>query len=284
MRSARAISRKRSPEEYGVSGARTQASIVRYLDNGGLSLALETRGTGPRVLLFLHGWISSRRMFYDVVERLDLTAFTVHLLDFRGSGASDRPPGGYDLEGYASDVRTALAAIAKPVEIVAHSMGGKIAQYVALDPPTNLVRIVLVAPGSARAGRPRPEHRALAEAAFGSRVRIERFQRAAMLREIAPDSMERIIDDALVSQREAWFGWYDVGRHEDFSDRLGAIALQTIVVAGDRDMLAPPARLRRDVAGAIAGAVFITLKLVGHNIPVERPGELATLLTRLGKP
>lgn len=69
-----------------MSLARTQASIVRYLDNGGLSLALETRGTEPRVLLFLHGWISSRRMFYEVVERLDLQAFTVHLLDFRGAG------------------------------------------------------------------------------------------------------------------------------------------------------------------------------------------------------
>jgi len=267
-----------------VSLARTQASIVRYLDNGGLSLALETRGTGPRVLLFLHGWISSRRMFYEVVERLDLQAFTVHLLDFRGAGWSDRPNDGHDLAGYASDVRTALAAIGGHIEIVAHSMGGKIAQFVALDPPPNLKRLILVAPGSARAGRARPEHRALAEAAFGSRVRIERFQRAAMFRDIAPDAMERLIDDALIAQREAWFGWYDRGRHEDFSDRLGAITLPTIVIAGDRDPLAPAARLRRDVVGAIAGAVFITFKFVGHNIPVERPAELATLLERIGKP
>lgn len=263
---------------------RTQASIVRYIDNDGLALALETRGTGPRVLLFLHGWISSRRMFYEVVERLDLKAFTVHLLDFRGAGNSDRPTSGHDVAGYASDARAALEVIGGPVEMVAHSMGGKIAQFVALDPPAHLKRLVLVAPATAMRGRDSPDHRALAEAAFGSRVRIEQFQRAAMLREIAPDAMERLIDDALMAQREAWFAWYDRGRFEDFAERLGSITLPTFVVAGDRDPLAPVARVRRDVTNEIPGAVLVTLKLVGHNIPVERPAELAALLTRLGPP
>ena len=264
--------------------ARTQASIVRYIDSGGLSLALETRGTGPRSLLFLHGWIGSRRMFYEVAERLDLAAFTLHLLDFRGAGSSDRPAHGYDCAGYASDVRAALAAIGGRVEIVGHSAGGKIAQYVALDPPHNLKRLILVATATAKAPPDLAGHRELATAAFGSRIRIERFQRAAMFREIAPDAMERLIDDALVAQREAWFDWYDHGRREDFFDRLGAIATPTIVVAGDRDVLAPVARLRRDVAAAIPGAVLVTFKLAGHNIPVERPVELAALLTKIGKP
>ncbi len=263
--------------------ARTQSSIVRYIANDGLSLALETRGTGPRTLLFLHGWMSSRRMFYEVAERLDLEAFTLHLLDFRGAGGSDRPAHGYDCAGYASDVRAALAAIGGRVEIVGHSAGGKVAQYVALDPPPNLKRLVLVATGTAKASPDSPEHRALAEAAFGSRIRIERFQRAAMFREIAPDAMERLIDDALIAQREAWFAWYDHGQREDFFDRIGSIATPTIVVAGDRDPLAPVARLRRDVANGIPGAVLVTFKLAGHNIPIERPAELAALLTKSSK-
>ncbi|GAC1494129.1 MAG: hypothetical protein NVS1B2_10230 [Vulcanimicrobiaceae bacterium] len=262
---------------------RTQPSIVRYVDNDGLSLALETRGTGPRVVLFLHGWISSRRIFYEVAERLDPAEFTMHLLDFHGAGWSDRPATGYDLAGYASDVRAALAAIGGAVEIVAHGMGGTIAQYVALDAPPNLRRLVLVAPGTARASRPDARHRARAEAAYGSRLRIQRFQRAAMLREIAPDAMERLIDDALIAHRDAWFARYD-REPIDFFDRLAAIALPTIVVAGDRDVIATPARLQREVANAIAGSVFITLELVGHNIPLEQPAELAALLTRAGRP
>lgn len=220
-------------------------------------------------------------MFYDVVAKLDPAAITAYMLDFRGCGLSDRPTFGYDLAGYASDLRTALAAIAKPVEIVAHSMGGKVAQYVALDPPRQLTRLILVAPGSSRGATPRPTLRARAADAFGSRVRIDRFLRAAMTRDIAPDAMEHLIDDALVASPQAWFGWYDRGRLEDFSASVGSIRVPTVVVAGERDPLVPPALLRRDVSGAIPGATLVTLKDVGHNIPVELPTELAALITRL---
>jgi pimeloyl-ACP methyl ester carboxylesterase len=158
---------------------------MRFVDNGDVTLAIEARGHGPRTLLFAHGWIR------------------------------------HDLDGYASDLRAALAAVG-PAVVVAHSMGGKVAQYVATERPANLEGLVLIAPGSAFAYAMNPKHRALAEAAFGSRKRIERFQRAAMTRDVGPKTMERIVSDALLSQREAWFGWYDRGRTADL--RTGSTA------------------------------------------------------------
>ncbi len=253
--------------------------MIRYLRNGDVSLALETRGDGPRALLFVHGWISGRRMWYDVVERLDPSRFTAYLLDFRGAGLSDRPLLGHDLEGYASDLQTALAAVG-PAIVVAHSMGGKIAQYVATLGDLNVERLVLVAPGVARAVTMSAQHRGLAEQAFGSRVRIEAFQRAAMRRPISPPTMERIVDDALIAQREHWFGWYDHGRLADFADQLDRIAVPAIVVAGEHDPLAPPARVKREVAERIAGALFVKLHNAGHNLPVETPDEIAGILVR----
>ena len=181
-------------------------------------------------------------------------------------------------------MRCALAAIDGPVELVAHSMGAKIAQYVALEPPDNLARLSLVAPGSARAYPRSDRQRALLIETFGSRVRLARYLRLAMVREISPEAMERLVDDALWAQPEACFGWYDRGRYEDFHDRLAAIALPTLVVAGERDPVALPARVRRDVADAIAGATYVTLKNVGHNIPVEVPDELARLIGRGAAP
>ena len=253
---------------------------IRFVENGDVTLALEVRGRGPRTLLFAHGWISGRRMWYDVADRLDPERFTSYLLDFRGAGLSDRPLDGHDLEGYASDLRAALDAVG-PAAVVAHSMGGKIAQFVATERPAALERLVLVAPGTAHAYAMHAKHRALAEAAFGSRARIERFQRAAMTRAVAPDVMDRIVSDALLAQREAWFGWYDRGRTADFADRLDRIATPTVVVAGSNDPLAPPARVRRDVANRIAGAVFIELRNAGHNLPVEMPDEIAGVLDRV---
>src|SRR4051812_8102529 len=93
-------------------------------------LCLETLGSGSTHLLFAHGWMSSKRMWYEVPSYLDLQKYTVHLLDFRGSGQSDRPLEGHDLQGYASDLRSALREIAQPLILIGHSAGGKISQFV----------------------------------------------------------------------------------------------------------------------------------------------------------
>jgi pimeloyl-ACP methyl ester carboxylesterase len=219
-------------------------------------------------------------MWYEVADRLDPQRFTCRLLDFRGSGLSDRPLVGHDFEGYASDLRAALADAGDAV-LIGHSMGGKLAQFVAAGRPAQLRKLILVAPGSAGAYSVNEKHRAMAEAAFGSRQRIERFQLAAMRRTVAPEVMERLVDDALIAQREAWFGWYDHGRGVDFIDRLGEIAVPTIVVAGEHDTLAPPHRVKREVVERIPGALFVNLRNAGHNLPVETPDELAAIIERV---
>ncbi|MGA7745440.1 MAG: alpha/beta hydrolase [Candidatus Aquilonibacter sp.] len=251
-----------------------------FLENGAIRLCCERRGTGPRHLLFVHGWISSRRMWYDVAERLDRVAFTLHLLDFRGCGRSDRPREAHDLEAYASDLRAALASIASTVTLVGHSMGGKVAQYVAAEQPPNLERMILVAPGTARAARPSPRHRVLTLETYGSRARIERFQRSAMQREVSAEVMERIVDDALVASYEHWMGWYDTGRASEFADRLASIAVPVLAIAGSNDPLVSASQIKRDVTAAIGGALFVQLRDAGHNLPIEAPDDIAEAIRR----
>jgi pimeloyl-ACP methyl ester carboxylesterase len=254
-------------------------SGLTFLQNDGLQLCLETRGSGPRHVLFAHGWISSRRMWYDVVDLIDLDATTVHLLDFRGCGLSDRPLRGHDFEGYASDLRTALAAVDAPVTLAGHSMGGRMAQYIAAESPANLARLILVAPGGSKAIRVSPKRRESAEAAFGSRERIERFQLAAMSKPVAPESMLRIVDDALLCQFEHWTHVFETGR-VDFSSRLADIAVPTLAIAGEKDPLAPPARVKRDVTSGIAGSLLVALRGCGHNLPIEASKEIADAIRR----
>lgn len=249
--------------------------MIDFVDNDGVRLCVERRGNGPRHVLFLHGWISARRMWYDVADRLNPDRFTMHLLDFRGNGASDRPDRGHDLLGYVSDARAALAAIDAPATIAGHSMGGKVAQYLASERPVNLEKLVLISPGTASGGRGSERHRRQAFETYGSREKIEAFQRAAMTR--VPDThvLERIVEDALVSQREHWYGWYDHGRFAEFMDRLKSITVPVLCVGGANDPLVPPSRLKRDVAQAIAGCLLVTLRNAGHNLPVEAPDEIA---------
>lgn len=254
---------------------------ISFLENGDVRLCCERRGSGPRHVLFAHGWISSRRMWYEVLDRLDPAAFTMHLLDFRGCGLSDRPREGHDHGSYAADLRCALAAIDAPVTMIGHSMGGRFSMYVATERPANLERLILVAPGSPKAMRVPAARRALIDETFGSRVRIERFQRAAMARDVAPAVMERIVDDALVASYEHWTNVEERGRL-DFSDRLPQIVVPALVIAGSKDPLAPPSRIKRDIAGAIEGALYVELRGVGHNLPVEAADDIAQAVRRFG--
>jgi pimeloyl-ACP methyl ester carboxylesterase len=249
--------------------------MIRFVDNGGVQLCIEQRGSGARNVLFLHGWISARRMWYDVADRLDGERFTLHLLDFRGNGLSDRPVRGHDLLGYVSDARAALAHIDAPVLLAGHSMGGKVAQFLASERPENLEKLLLVAPGTASGGRPSERHRHAALETYGSRAKIEAFQRAAMSRTLDPQVMQRIVDDALLSQREHWYGWYDNGRFTEFMDRIANITVPALCIGGAKDPLVPPSRLKRDVAQAIPGCLLVTLRDAGHNLPVEAPDEIA---------
>lgn len=255
---------------------------VTYLQNGELRLALERIGSGPRHVLFVHGWISSRRMWYDVARRLDPQAFTLHLLDVRGCGASDRPREGHALAEYASDVRCALDAMPEPVTLVGHSMGGKLAQYVACEGHARIERLILAAPGTAGSIAISAQHRAMALHAYGHRDRIERFQRAAMRRPIEPEVMERIVEDALVAAYDHWIGWYDGGRAEPFADRLSQIAVPVLAIAGSGDPLVSVSRIKRDVVERIAGALFVMLRDAGHNLPIETPEDLAEAVRRFG--
>lgn len=255
-------------------------AVNGFIRNDGVQLCMERRGNGPAHVLMLHGWISARRMWYDVAERIDADRFTLHLLDFRGCGLSDRPMLGHDLEGYASDARAAMEAIGQPLLIAGHSMGGKIAQYIAAERPPQLRKLVLVAPGTAKGGTGTGRQRERALDAFGSRAKIEAFQRAAMGAEIRPEAMQRVIDDALAVQRESWFGWYDHGRYVDFFDRLQHIGVPALCIGGGKDPLIPPNRLKREVAQPIHDSLLVTLRDAGHNLPIEAPGEIASAVTQ----
>jgi 3-oxoadipate enol-lactonase len=259
-------------------------SIPTFIRNGDVQLTLERIGSGPRHVLFVHGWISARRMWYDVVARLDDRAFTMHLLDLRGCGRSDRPRDAHALEDYAGDVRAALTAMPQPVTLVGHSMGGKLAQYIAAERPERLERMILVAPGSAAGARASEKHRDLTLRAFGSRERIEQFQRAAMRRAVSNDVTERIVDDALVASYDHWIGWYDDGRVRNFSARLREIDVPVLAIAGGADPLVSVSRVRHDVVEAIDGALFVMLRDAGHNLPVETPDDIAEAIRRFGAP
>jgi esterase len=100
-------------------------------DGVGLEVAIDGPEDGPKVL-FLHGISGSSATYDFLVPRYP--QHRIHRLDFRGHGRSDRAPGHYVMDDFASDAEAVLEALG-PMPIVGHSLGGITAAFVSQRRP-----------------------------------------------------------------------------------------------------------------------------------------------------
>ena len=114
--------------------------------------------SGPeegRPLLLLHGWGSSAELMRPIAEALNDT-FHVFNVDMPGHGQSPEPPAALGLPEHAALVGDLIGEeIGKPVTILGHSNGGRIALYMASDPDLakRIERLILISPSGIPAQR-----------------------------------------------------------------------------------------------------------------------------------
>jgi pimeloyl-ACP methyl ester carboxylesterase len=112
-----------------------------------IDLAYEARGTGPIVLFVAGTGYPGATWLPDIVDRLT-PDYTVVTFDHRGTGATLGTPGTYSTRQFAADALGLLQALdAGPAHVIGHSMGGRVAQWMALDGPSQVQSLVLAATG-----------------------------------------------------------------------------------------------------------------------------------------
>src|SRR5206468_12644520 len=118
----------------------------------GVNIAYEVLGEGEPLTL-VHGLAYDRAGWGGLPAALS-AHFRVVLVDNRGVGESDAPPGPYTVAGMAEDVVTVLddAGIER-TNLFGVSLGGYIAQELALTYPERVDKLILAstAPGGAKA-------------------------------------------------------------------------------------------------------------------------------------
>lgn len=108
---------------------------------GGVHLHVEQYGSGPPLFL-LHGLGSSARDWEYQIPAL-APHFRILAPDFRGHGLSDRQ-GPYRIETWAEDVVAIADQLGiKRFSVLGYSMGGAVAQQIAIDHPERVERLVL---------------------------------------------------------------------------------------------------------------------------------------------
>jgi pimeloyl-ACP methyl ester carboxylesterase len=246
-------------------------------------LELREWGGGGRPLLAVHGFTGAKEDFAGPGGALAGRGWHVASPDLRGHGASPAPPTGYGLVEMAGDLVALADALDWPgFVLLGHSMGGMVAQRLALDHPQRVRALVLVGTTHGAVDVDRGLVELACEVVRGGGMPAL----VAAQRALLADAAETPSGRRLRARFPDWEDYRDrsilacspdmyveaVKAMLDATSRLDALAaldVPTLVVVGEEDevMLDGSRRL----AAAIPGAELVVLAGAAHSPQVEAP-------------
>jgi pimeloyl-ACP methyl ester carboxylesterase len=243
-----------------------------------VELAYELRGDGAP-LVMIHGAQGDQTMFTGLAADL-APDFRVLTFDQRGSGLSDKPDMEYSIALLADDTAALMDHIGfAAAHVIGVSMGGTIAQELALRHPDKVCTLVLgcTTPGGPRAVRiggnaftaaystqpmsAAERGRALAEAAF---TKGYIAQHPEIIPAMIAARQQRPLDTVALQHR------VKATLKHDAYDRLPQIKCPTLVITGKDDALISWEN-SRVIAERIPGAELVLLEPAGHCFWLEQP-------------
>jgi 2-succinyl-6-hydroxy-2,4-cyclohexadiene-1-carboxylate synthase len=251
----------------------------------GIEIHYRERGEGYPVFL-IHGYTGNLRNWAFQVPVLS-REFRMVSMDHRGHGHSDKPtqPEDYSLELMAEDAYGLLEHLGiRECYVVGHSMGGVVAQLLALNHPEPVRALVLVDTAAEVPDGFRPQERAPLldiareqgmEAVFEEQLRANPM--AEQLR-AQPVLLEVWRQQFLMTSREAYlYVARGMVEGQPILDKLESIEVPTLVVCGENDdpFMGPCRRIHE----RIPGSEFVIIPGAGHTPQIEKPADFNHALT-----
>jgi pimeloyl-ACP methyl ester carboxylesterase len=251
----------------------------------GVTLWAEQVGEGPD-LVFIAGLGDERDCWSEQAAALQ-GSYRVTTFDNRGVGRSSTPPGAYEIIDFADDTAKLLDALEiEAAHVVGSSMGGAIAQELALRHPARVRTLVLHGTWCYADRYFREVIRGIQVLARGASTPRDFFI-AANVWFLSPELYNSgTIDewasayeanpylqsvDAFTRSAEALLG-------HDTRDRLGEISCPTLVTVGSEDICTPE-RYARELVSLIPGARLQILDGAAHMPYVEDPDTFTAVVS-----
>jgi pimeloyl-ACP methyl ester carboxylesterase len=249
-------------------------------------------------VVLLHGLGLSSRFWFDQPERLSTgsDAWRVITIDNRGVGRSDKPlaPQAYTMRAMADDVAAVLDhARIERAYVAGLSLGGMIAQHVALRHSRRVEGLVLLGTSAGFPHMSLPKARALA-----SFLALP-FDGSLRKREVKRPFARLLLGSHDVSRtKELLAGWPDAFQTDptptrvfiahlaaavlthSAGDHLHRVACPTVVVTGDDDALLPHEN-SRTLARLVPSAHLEVIRGAGHIIPASHPDSVRKALEKV---
>ena len=206
------------------------------------------------------------------------------VFDNRGAGESEVPDVPMTLEELAEDAAAVFAAYGlESADLVGYSMGGMIAQILAVRHSKLVRRLVLMAthPGARAAIRPTPRARAvLSPTDDQPREDVARMQYEAFVgtdfAEREPETFQRMLSTRLsrLAPLYAWRRQLEAIKESERVDLVRKIRAPTLIVHGEDDPLVPfgNGEMLDDL---IPDSRPIRVPECGHMLGWEKPGVVA---------
>jgi len=251
-----------------------------FLLVGCLKIFYASAGSG-QPLVYLHGNTGSSRWYSRVME---IPGYRTFALDLPNFGLSSPLPGDVDLNSYADYVKTFIDELhlESPI-VVGHSLGGAVAQSLAVRYPDSVRALVLVDSSSPR-GLITPKDRY----PFIDMMRKDRTLLSKALAATVPTLRDQVffdslVDDAVGMAEKAWVGNADALSRFDVSGMTDSFSKPVLVLWGKGDFIVTE-QMAGETARAYPSGELKILENVGHSLIVENPVLFVELLLEfLGK-
>ena len=248
---------------------------MMQLDLGnGVNLRYEIHGSGHPLILIV-GFGATLDLWSDDFVGPLAEFFQVIIFDNRGVGGSTAPDGRMSMEIYAQDVIKLMDSLGlAKAHVLGISMGGMIAQQLAVSYPDRISKLVLGATScSAKFIRKNPRIASLLVLKWAPRIAM----RALLSKEFIatqPALVERLLQvsrahpaSASTMKRQS-----KAVKHYDLAENVSAIAAPTLIMAGTDDQIIN--HENSDILAAkIRHSQLIKYLGVGHIFPLERRAE-----------
>lgn len=256
--------------------------MIEQVHVPGGTIVMERRGSGDPVLMIQGVGVSGCAWRPQVEALAGRHACVTY--DSRGVGASTASLAGLSIERLAADALAILDALAiERAHVVGHSMGGVIAQQLALDAPARVRSLALLCTFSRGREAIAPSW-AMVRWGLPSVLGTARSRSRAMAHLVAsPEEIAARGMDDVIATISAAFGrplarpprasrpqLRALARH-DIGDRLVALGgIPTLVMSGEDDVIAPPVYGRR-LAAAIGTARYLEVPGSSHACTILAP-------------
>jgi len=256
---------------------------------GDIELHYEREGTGPPIL-FIGGLSAGQQLWAPLVEYLK-HQYDCITFDNRGIGESSKPPSGYSIPDLTQDALGLLDSLSiSRAHIVGMSMGGLIAQEMALQRPGIIGGLVLVgsfAKTSARGDLIQETRKVMQQRLSPYEYFLVQatwmFAPGTLGKPgFAEDFARKAADNPHPQATHAFEQLADGVRQFDTRSRLKDISRPTLVLVGEEDIMATPSQ-SRVLAEGIPGAEMVVLPKLGHFLTSEDPKAFADCVDRFLK-